>query len=170
MLHPRRFVGIWLINSVDLKSLFAGFVFWEDARLAFKIRTAGIQMSVIRDFIKVHALIHSLGCELTGDTVVFGHSAWGDAKHASIMSACFSLNAPRLTLWTQSDHRKNPWASRKYSPTVLLVRKMGQSHQKLVILYPPAALSRFWVDDKGMTISRYYHRLDSFSLTRFAHC
>jgi len=49
-------------------------------------------MSVIRNFTERHALIHSLGCELTGDTVVFGHSAWGDAKHASIMSAGYSLN------------------------------------------------------------------------------
>jgi len=27
------------------------------------------------------------GCELTGDTVVFGGNVWGDAKDASIMSA-----------------------------------------------------------------------------------
>jgi len=25
------------------------------------------------------------GCELTGDTVLFGKGAWGDAKNASIM-------------------------------------------------------------------------------------
>ena len=30
-------------------------------------------------------LIDSKGCELTGDTVVFGRSPWGDAKRSCIM-------------------------------------------------------------------------------------
>lgn len=31
-----------------------------------------------------------LGCELTGDTVVFSHNTWGDAKNASIVFVVLS--------------------------------------------------------------------------------
>jgi hypothetical protein len=35
--------------------------------------------------LNVPALCQISGCELTGDTVVFGQNKWGDAKNASIM-------------------------------------------------------------------------------------
>lgn len=36
------------------------------------------------------------GCELTGDTVVFGQNAWGDAKSATIMSVYDPLAYDRI--------------------------------------------------------------------------
>jgi hypothetical protein len=34
---------------------------------------------------QISSSISYLGCELTGDTVVFGKGVWGDAKKAQIM-------------------------------------------------------------------------------------
>ena len=39
-----------------------------------------------------------IGCELTGDTVQFGKSAWGEAKNATMMFVAFMLPCSSLLM------------------------------------------------------------------------
>ncbi len=63
----------------------AGIMYGKISRLEYEIRTAWVQMWVFlrstTPFIDCPT-----GSQLTGDTVVFGTSAWGDARNSSIMS------------------------------------------------------------------------------------
>ena len=64
------------------------------AQKSFKIGQQSsnqLGINVSATFSKNYYLKYDLGCELTGDTVVFGQNAWGDAKNASIMSVLLRL-------------------------------------------------------------------------------
>ena len=60
---------------------------WE-----MKFSALGIKCEYAPSYGSVHAIDVLVGCELTGDTVQFGRSAWGEAKDASIMYDVFDLN------------------------------------------------------------------------------
>lgn len=63
---------------------FTGTLFRKIQRLGEQIRTVRDQMYETV-FSPRNDLSAYSGCELTGDTIHFGKSAWGDAKNATIM-------------------------------------------------------------------------------------
>ncbi|KAF9527017.1 hypothetical protein CPB83DRAFT_908025 [Crepidotus variabilis] len=64
-------------------------IYIAPTKKSFKIGSTNLNLSASNAShlsIRVdHEVNIIVGCELTGDTVVFGNSAWGDAKHASII-------------------------------------------------------------------------------------
>jgi hypothetical protein len=73
-----------LDENQDFSPVVPGPVLRTVPRLVGKIHALGHQM-LVQFQNKFKLSDNFIGCELTGDTVLFGRGVWGDAKSSNIM-------------------------------------------------------------------------------------